>query len=160
PGRREEILKAAGELFGARGYHATGMRELAHALELKGSSLYAHIDGKEDLLWEIVDRAATAFTVAADTVSDDLPAAERLQKPMGAPLRVITVHRDRAAVCYQHWRDLAEDRWRETVASRDASQQRFRQAISDGAADGTFDVDDVDVATLVVLSALNFSYQW
>src|SRR5690606_6863234 len=160
PGRREEILKAAGELFGARGYHATGMRELAHALELKGSSLYAHIDGKEDLLWEIVDRAATAFTVAADTVSDDLPPAERLEKLMSAHLRVITLQLDHAAVFFQDWMHLAEDRTRATVARRDAYQQRFRQAISDGAADGTFDVDDVDVATLVVLSALNFSYQW
>lgn len=160
PGRREEILRAAGELFGARGYHATGMRELAHALELKGSSLYAHIEGKEDLLWEIVDRAATAFTHAAATVPADLPPSERLERLISAHLRVITLQLDHAAVFFQDWVHLAEDRRQELVARRDAYQQLFRQAISDGAAEGTFDVDDVDVATLVVLSALNFSYQW
>ena len=160
PGRREEILKAAGELFGARGYHATGMRELAHALEIKGSSLYAHIDGKEDLLWEIVDRAASAFTTAADAVPDDLPARQRLELLIRAHLLVIAGQLDYATVFFQDWVHLSDAHREELLERRDAYQRRFRQAISDGAADGTFEVEDVDLATLVVLSALNFSYQW
>ncbi len=160
PGRREEILKAAGELFGARGYHGTGMRELAGVLDLKGSSLYAHIAGKEDLLWEIVDRAAEAFVNAAEAVPDDLAPVDRLEALMAAHLRVIGMQLDHAAVFFQDWVHLSEDRRRDLVARRDAYQERFRAAIHDGVADGSLQVEDVQVATLVVLSALNFSYQW
>ncbi len=160
PGRREEILKAAGELFGSRGYHATGMRELAQALELRGSSLYAHIEGKEELLWAIVDRAAAAFTAAADEVPDDLPPAERLERLITAHLRVIFRQLDHAAVFFQDWVHLSTERRREMVARRDEYQQRFRRAVEDGVADGSFQVEDPGVATLIVFSALNFSYQW
>ncbi|HEX7040785.1 MAG TPA: TetR/AcrR family transcriptional regulator [Trueperaceae bacterium] len=159
-GRREEILQAAGELFGERGYHAIGMRELAQALELKGSSLYAHIASKEDLLWEIVDRAADAFVREADAVPDDLPPDERLRRLIAGHLRVITAELDHAAVFFQDWVHLSDERRELMVARRDAYQERFRRAIADGVREGVFRAADVDLATLVVLSALNFVYQW
>ncbi len=160
PGRREEILQAAGELFGERGYAATGMRELAHALELRGSSLYAHISAKEDLLWEIVERAADAFVAEADSVPDDLPPPQRLSGLVAAHLRVITKGLDHATVFFQDWVHLSDERRRELVARRDAYQARFRSVIEAGARSGDFEVEDAGLATLVVLSALNFTYQW
>src|SRR5690606_27521695 len=72
-GRRDEILTAAGRMFREKGYHATGMRDLAKALDLRGSSLYTHFAAKEDVLWEIVTRAAAAFEAAIDAVPDELP---------------------------------------------------------------------------------------
>ncbi|HZW27845.1 MAG TPA: TetR/AcrR family transcriptional regulator [Trueperaceae bacterium] len=159
-GRREEILQAAGELFGERGYHAIGMRELAQALELKGSSLYAHIASKEDLLWEIVDRAAQAFVREADEVPEGLPPDERLRRLIAGHLRVITSELDNAAVFFQDWVHLSDERRELMVARRDAYQERFRRAIADGVRAGVFAVPDVELATLVVLSALNFVYHW
>src|SRR5690606_25085154 len=137
-GRREEILQAAGELFGERGYHAIGMRELAQALELKGSSLYAHIASKEDLLWEIVDRAAQAFVREADEVPEGLPPDERLRRLIAGHLRVITSELDNAAVFFQDWVHLSDERRELMVARRDAYQERFRRAIADGVRAGVF----------------------
>lgn len=159
-GRREEILQAAGELFGGRGYHATSMRELAQALELRGSSLYAHIASKEDLLWDIVERAADAFSAGADAVPDDLPPDERLRRLIAAHLRVIATELDHAAVFFQDWVHLSEQRRAAMVERRDAYQERFRLALEDGVRAGVFRVADVELATLLVLSALNFTYQW
>ena len=159
-GRREEILQAAGELFRERGYHAIGMRELAQALELRGSSLYAHIASKEDLLWELVDRAAQAFVREAEAVPDDLPPDERLRRLIAGHLRVITTGLDHATVFFQDWVHLSPERREQMVRRRDAYQERFRRAIADGVEQGAFGVADVDLATLLVLSAMNFVYQW
>ena len=58
-GRRREIDTVAGELFHANGYAPTSVRDIARALDMQGASLYAHVSSKEDLLWSIVDRAAS-----------------------------------------------------------------------------------------------------
>ena len=44
---RDDVVSAAGRLFAARGYHGTSMRDLGRELGLLGSSLYAHIEGKQ-----------------------------------------------------------------------------------------------------------------
>ena len=59
--RRQAIEDVASDLFRERGYAATTIRDIARALSLQGASLYAHVTSKEDVLWTIVDRAATRF---------------------------------------------------------------------------------------------------
>ena len=59
-------MRSPGELFHAQGYAATSVRDIARALDMQGASLYAHVTSKEDLLWSIVDRAATAFEAGAE----------------------------------------------------------------------------------------------
>ena len=56
--RKEQIYSMASSLFSERGYHATTVRDIARELNMQGGSLYAHIESKEDVLWELVNRAA------------------------------------------------------------------------------------------------------
>ena len=54
--RRHQIQAVAEQLFREKGYLATSMRDIADEMKMKGGgSLYAHIKGKEDLLWDIAD---------------------------------------------------------------------------------------------------------
>ena len=77
--RRDEVLGAAEELFASRGYHAASVRDIADALNIKGGSLYAHIETKEDLLWEILVAAADRFFAAVTPiVESDLIPIEKL----------------------------------------------------------------------------------
>ena len=61
-------------MFSRQGYHATTVRDIARELNMQGGSLYAHIDSKEDMLWEIVERAAAQFLAAVRPLAA-LPAA-------------------------------------------------------------------------------------
>lgn len=158
--RRDDIVSAAGELFSARGFHGTSMRDLARSLDLQGSSLYAHFASKDDLLWEIVDTAAAAFIAAADSVPRDGSPTQRLSGLIAAHLRVISNELPYATVFFQDWAHLSEGRKTRLIAMRDAYQRRFRDVIADGVRLGEFHTPDVALATLVVLSALNFTYQW
>jgi AcrR family transcriptional regulator len=63
---RADVVQAAGRLFAERGYHGTSMRDLGRELGLQGSSLYSHIRSKEDLLVDVVQRAADLFQIGAD----------------------------------------------------------------------------------------------
>ena len=54
---RERIHEAGLELFNARGYTGTSVRELADACGLTPGAMYNHYSSKEALLFAIVDRA-------------------------------------------------------------------------------------------------------
>src|SRR6056297_1891608 len=55
---REKILNEALDLFAAKGYHATSMREIARSVGIKGSSIYNHFSGKEDIFSELFNYLA------------------------------------------------------------------------------------------------------
>lgn len=52
---REAILEAARLLFLRQGYHATGMREIAHDAGISLGAVYNHFISKEEILQEILD---------------------------------------------------------------------------------------------------------
>ena len=159
-GRRAEILRAAGTLFRRNGYHATSMRELARHLNLQGASLYAHIDSKEQLLKEIVDRAADAFLASATAVPADGDPTQRLAAFIRGHLHVVEHEIETAAVFFHEWTHLPPAARQHVIERRDAYQAHLRQIIQTGADSGAFQVPDVDLATLLILSTLNWSYQW
>ena len=158
--RRTEILTTAGNLFRERGYHATSMRDIAGALELRGSSLYAHISSKEEMLREIVDHAADAFLAQANSVDGSLPAEERLKALIRGHLEVIAQELPRATVFFHEWKFLSDEYKAQITARRDAYECHFRKAVEEGVREGVFRVEDPKLATLFVLSSLNWTYQW
>ena len=158
--RRSEILATAGDLFRENGYHATSMRDIAKTLNLRGSSLYAHISSKEEMLWEIVNHAADAFLARAEASSTVQDPLERLRALIRGHLQVIVSELPNATVFFHEWRFLSDDRKNLIIARRDAYERHFRRVIQDGIQSGLFQVDDPKVASLFVLSALNWSYQW
>ena len=89
--RRQAIEDVASDLFREHGYAGTSIRDIARALSVQGASLYAHVTSKEDVLWAIVDRAATRFEAAADAAE----AAAEARRP-GDPAEVLGGARSRA----------------------------------------------------------------
>jgi TetR/AcrR family transcriptional regulator, cholesterol catabolism regulator len=159
--RRAKILEAAKRLFASRGYHATSMRDIAAELDLQGGSLYAHITSKEDLLWELVSRAADRFVSDARAVEEAEPHPRvRLRRLTEAHVDVVTGDPDNAVVFHHEWRCLSPERRATIAAQRREYEGYFRRAIADGAAAGIFHTHDPKFATLLPLSLGNWLYQW
>ncbi len=158
--RRDEILGAAGQLFSRRGFHATSMRDLARAVNLQGGSLYAHIQSKEEVLFELVNRAADEFLSNAEMIPAHLSPKERLEQLIRGHLEVIVRELDNATVFFHEWKFLNPDLQRKITARRDAYESHFRKIIEEGVRKGEFEVEDARLATIFVLSALNWTYHW
>jgi AcrR family transcriptional regulator len=161
--RRREIDEVASELFRANGYAATSIRDIARALDMQGASLYAHVASKEDLLWAIVDRAATAFELAADRAADETSGAdavERLAALVEAHVEAVTTDPERSSVFITEWRHLSGGRRAEISGRRDAYEARFREAIADGLSVGAFAATDPAIAATFILTALNGIATW
>src|SRR5690348_14242136 len=64
--QRNHLLDAAAHLFATKGFHATGMRELARHLKIKAGSLYYHITSKDQLLNEICEIGMNGLSLNID----------------------------------------------------------------------------------------------
>src|SRR3989442_8019866 len=124
--RKSELTRQAARLFAEKGYHGTSIGDLAQAMGVQKGSLYAHIDSKADLLWEVARDGAAAFHAGLDTVPEGRPANERIRLALRAHLRVIGEQLEIATVFIREWRYLEGERRDEFVAERRRDEDRFR----------------------------------
>src|SRR3954463_12211116 len=96
--RRSELTRQAARLFAEKGYHGTSIGDLAEAMGVQKGSLYAHIESKADLLWEVAREGAVAFHDALDAIPEELPASEKIRLALRAHLRVVSLQLDVATV--------------------------------------------------------------
>ncbi len=161
PTSLEQIHEAACRLFRERGFHATSVRNIADAVGLQGGSLYTHIKGKDDLLWDIVNRAADRFFEALRPIIDSkLNTMQKLRQAIIGHVEVVTGDLDAAAVHTVEWRHLSKDRREAITARRDEYESLFRSLVSQAIQERYLTPTDAAGASLFILSSLNYLFTW
>lgn len=159
--RKSELTRQAARLFAEKGYHGTSIGDLAEAMGVQKGSLYAHIDSKADLLWEVASDGAAAFHAALDSVPDETAPAEKVRLALRAHLGVIADQLEVATVFIREWRYLEGDRRESFLDERRRYEDRFRAFFREGRELGGLRTDlDEATATLLALSAANWAYTW
>ncbi len=157
---RSDVIRAAGRLFAERGYHATSMRALGRELGLLGSSLYAHISSKEELLVAVVEEGARLFQEAA-AVPEGATAEERLRSLMRGHLEVMLENPHQVRTYLSEARSLDDPHRARIIAARDQYEAVFRAVVRQGAADGSFRPEvDAKTSSIFILSTLNAVDRW
>lgn len=160
--RREEVLQTAAEMFLANGYDATSTRDIAERLGMLKGSLYYYVDSKDDLLYEVIkdvyDRGEARLQAVLDGPGTPL---EKLRLLIEGHLVNLTENLTATALLLHEHRRLSAERRRLV----DEKQAEYRDAvvnlIAQGQRDGLVREDvDPDVATFVLLGALNWTYRW
>lgn len=160
PHRREQILKAAVDLFAAKGYHATSMQDIAEALGIQRGSLYHHIESKEDLLFEIMKSGITKMIEPVQAVvSSPLQAGEKLDRFIEAHFDTLT-SLGSVRVLFRELRSLPPARRQKIIAHRDHYEGLLRRIITEGVASGQFRPVDPKFAGLMVLGVCNWACLW
>lgn len=76
---REQILDTAEQLFSERGYHATGLKEVAERCEFSVGSIYQFFDSKDTLYEEVLMRRGYAMREEMARIAGSAePAGEQL----------------------------------------------------------------------------------
>ena len=158
---RDRLTVEAARMFAQRGYHGTSVSDLAAALGIQKSSLYAHMSGKADLLAEIALAGAAAFHAALDALPEGAVGGERLGLALRAHLTVVESQLDVATVWLQEWRYLTGEARDTFLRERHRYEERIRDLFEAAVRSGDLRWDlDVDDATLVFLSVANWAYTW
>ncbi|MBE3001211.1 TetR family transcriptional regulator [Nocardiopsis sp. HNM0947] len=123
--RRAQLLRTAAEVFAARGYSTTTVRQVADASGMLAGSLYYHFDSKESMVDEILSTFLTELWEDYDTILDQGKGArETLESLVTASFGAIDRHRPAVVIYQNESKHLAEnDRFTYLVDS----QKRFRQ---------------------------------
>jgi AcrR family transcriptional regulator len=159
---RADVIAAAGRLFAERGYHGTSMRDLGRELGMLGSSLYAHVDSKQDLLVEVVEQGARLFQEsAAAALAVEGTARDRLQALIRGHVGVVLANHDVVRTFLNEARMLDDGHRSRVITARDAYEQAFRDVLVSGIGEQSFREDvDPKIASIFILSILNALDRW
>lgn len=78
--RRNEILDAADELFGEKGFDGTSTNDILKKVNIARGTLYYHFKSKEDIMNALIDRYHVMLLRRARKIADDksIPVDERM----------------------------------------------------------------------------------
>jgi TetR/AcrR family transcriptional regulator, cholesterol catabolism regulator len=160
--RAEEVYAAALKLFHEKGYHATSMQDIAAAVGLYKGSLYHYIDGKEDLLARVFERAMAALLADVERIAADTAArpSAQLRAIITAHVLAVANNLDALTVYLHEWRALAGDSLSNVRAQRDRYTALVSAVVTRGVMDGELHAPDVRIATLGLIGMCNWLCQW
>jgi AcrR family transcriptional regulator len=161
--RWEEIIEAASAIFLKNGYEATSLQDIASAVGILKGSIYYYIKAKEDLLFEIVDRAQVQFlaTLEEDATTEGASAPARLSAFIGRWMTLNQKQREWNTVAERSFDRLTGERLQLVIERRDHFSDFVKRIIVQGVAEGAFDPKvDVSLATITVFELLNHTNEW
>lgn len=144
--RKQQISGAALTLFSTRGYHGTGMEDIARAIGMGTSSLYNHVRSKQEVLAAITSGAMRelldAHSAALDAVTG--PTA-KLRASMEAHVRFHAEHSTAVRVVNTELASLEEPTKSEVLQMRRDYVARWVEILTEGRDAGIFHIDDVEI---------------
>ena len=141
------------------GYSATSMNNIAKKIGIRASSLYNHIDSKQEILSNLLLTIANKFhrgIVEANNMSCCY--REKLQEIIKAHIRVATENQDITALVTQDWKHLEEPSLSRFLEIRQNYQDIFKSVIDKGIAAGELKSTNLEITLNVILSSLRWVY--
>ena len=159
--RRDEILDKAARLFRKTGFSATSMRMIASATGMEASSLYNHIDSKQDILEELLFSVAAEFT-GGMARAEQISTGPYAQLEFLVDLHIDLTLRwpDRIALVTGDWVHLEEPKLKAYIELRRDYENRFQAIIDEGKKTGELDEIHSDLGLYSILSSLHWLYSW
>ena len=151
-GTLRRLQEAALIGFGERGYHGVSIRDLAAAVGVRVSSVYAHVSAKEDLLLELMvighDEHNELLRRALLASQPDPPA--QMDALVRAHVRLHTGYPLLGRVCNKELHALSEGNKARVMATRLQSERMFLDVVSRGIESGQFRCADPWLAVAAI----------
>ena len=145
--RRDQISAAALALFDERGYHATGMEDIAKAVGMRASSLYNHFHSKQEVLADISITAMEDMLRAnAAALAGITGPRARLAETMRTHIVYHTTQAMRVRVLTAHISSLEEPSHSIVLQARRDYVARWMTVVNEGVTEGIFSAPDVKIA--------------
>jgi AcrR family transcriptional regulator len=158
---KRKIEDAALALFAAKGFEATGIREIADRVGITSSALYHYMGSKDELLIAIMTGSMRALLAAAEA---GLEHAGDPQTRLVALVRMhVSFHAEdplRSRVSDDELRALDAEARARVMALRDSYEALWAEVIDEGCRKRVFTVRDTKIARLALLEMCNGVIRW
>lgn len=161
PTTLEAIRKAGVRLIFERGYEAMSLRQLAAEVGIQAGSLYNHISTKQDLLFDLVQDHINDLLRELDlALAGKANPTEKLRSFVAFHVTYHMTRKREVFIANSELRSLEPKNYDAVVALRGAYEQRLAQILTDGVAEGAFEVIDIQVATFAIIALLTGLCTW
>jgi AcrR family transcriptional regulator len=160
--RREQILQAAQKLFADQGFVETNLNDVATQLGFRRQAVYHYFRSKEDILYELIDRAGQAIVASAQpTLESDMPPADMLAEVVRNHVRQLLTNIDIFRIQFSELAKLTGERADTLRRDIGAYVRRIADVLEAGQSDGSFS-DDVPPLTqaLLIIGMCNGTTEW
>ena len=158
---RDDILEAAAQVFRQKGFHGASMNDIAEAVNLQKASLYHHVSSKQEILFELLDRALELLLERISPITtQSLPADERLRLMIREYLQILAENTDLSAVLLFEHRSLEGKQHARHVPNRDKFEALWRMVLTDGVRTKKFVCDNIPLTTRALLGITNWTITW
>ena len=158
--RRDQILRSLASFVRDRRLASLTMRDIADRLGLVKGNLYYYFKNKQDILYHCHVKCIAISLAALDDVSAmDLTPADALRTLLIKHIRNITED-PYGGVLLTDLESLTPAQRRRYVAMRDRFEHGVREMIRGGIADGVFAPQNIDLAGITILGAINWIPKW
>ena len=157
PEARSKIMVAAEELFAARGYAGTSVRDIASAAGVNGAMIHYYFGNKEGLYHSILETAASEVrSLLKEAAGDDQPTRERLTRFIHAYATYIFGHPNLARIIHREM--LAGGKHLKQVVQKQLGKNyaMLREIIREGVRRGELRPVDVDLTPLSLIGMIVF----
>jgi AcrR family transcriptional regulator len=154
------LLEVAVAVFTSRGYDGTSMEDLARASGLSKSSLYHHIDSKEQLLRLALERAVEPlFAVTREPGATSGRAIERLEHVVRREVEVLADRLPYVTLLLRVHGNTDVERW--ALEQRRAFDKVVASLVAQAADEGDVRADlDPAVVTRLLFGMINSLVEW
>ena len=154
------LLAVAVEVFIERGYDGTSMEDLSKATGLSKSSIYHHIESKEQLLRLAVERALGAlFAVLDEDGAKAERAVDRLRYVLGREIQVLCAELPYVIVLLRVRGNTPTERW--ALEQRRKFDARVRAIVEEATSAGDLHSDlRPALAERLVFGMINSITEW
>lgn len=158
--RQEEIVRAATEVFGDKGYDVATLDDVAAALDLRKASLYHYISSKAHLLYLIFDRAITGALRGLERLAEIEDPATRLAAAVGMQAQRVSSDPALFRVFFDA-RPRLSDRDEALIIEKERRYvATFAEMAAEAAATGAGPATDPRYTGQAILGMTSWVYKW
>lgn len=157
----QAFIEAATTLFAEQGYHGTSISDLAKRLGLTTASMYYYVDGKQDLLFRVLQAGMADFLPALERIYEsDMQPAEKLRQAVANHVDFVLDNPVAVAVFLRERRFLPPPQRAEYAARTDRYDYLFSDIIRKVIDAGQLESSDATLLRVNVLGMINWMVEW
>ena len=158
---RDQILRAAADLFRERGYPASTVDLIATRLGMSKASLYTHFRAKEEMLAAISRETIEAFTRDLSLVlASRLPAEDKLRRVIRQHVQFVIANRSFLTVFFGEEANLPARFARALAAQKDRYDKEVERIVQEGIRSGVFRDVPARLVVFGLLGMMNWVHKW
>jgi AcrR family transcriptional regulator len=149
--RRTQLVGAAIEAFGEKGFHATTVRDIGRVSGLTQGTIYNYVRSKEDILFLVCDHIVTEYQ---DSVRRALAvegnAIARLKTALRGIVGVMHEHQDAILLLYHESHNLDRRSLRTILASVHEFIRSFEQLLAEANEEQRLHITDLRLSANII----------